>query len=145
MGSLRSVNGDKTLAFDPRYTRNGVVQGSAYFFNMGRLLNVGHGESCTLFEAETDYPLATPRRSTGADTIGNHAGLEMFGESRAVFWILYDQANYIVPHSGEYDYEAHIVCTEIRAKILNILICIAVLRNGTKPVDYIVDMVYACT
>ena len=113
MGSLRSVNGDKTLAFDPRYTRNGVVQGSAYFFNMGRLLNVGHGESCTLFEAETDYPLATPQRNTGADTIGNHAGLEMFGESRAVFWILYDQANYIIPHSGEYDYEAHIVCTEI--------------------------------
>ena len=80
---------------------------------MGRLLDVGHGESCTLFDSETDYPLATPRRSTGADTIGNHAGLEVFGEYRAVFWILFEQQDYIIPGSKDYDYEAHILCIEI--------------------------------
>ena len=63
------MNSDKTLAYDPQYTPNGVVQGSAYFFNMGRRLSAGHEESCALSEAETDYPLATTRRSTGADTI----------------------------------------------------------------------------
>ena len=72
LGTQKVVNSDKTLAFYPRYTKKSTVQGSVYFFNVGRLmLNVGHGESCTLFDSETDYPFATPRRSIGADTIAS--------------------------------------------------------------------------
>ena len=48
-----------------------------------------------------------------ADAIGNHAGKEIFGEETFTFWILFDQANYIIPNSGNYDFEAHIMCTEI--------------------------------
>ena len=113
LGSQKSVNSDKTLAYDPQYTRSGAVLGSAYFFNMGHLLDAAHGQSCVLFEAETDYPMDCPRRSTGADAIGNHTGKEIFGEETFTFWILFDQANYIIPNSGNYYFEAHIMCTEI--------------------------------
>ena len=114
LGSQRTVNAEKSLAFDPRYTRNSVVQGSAYFFNMNALLDAGHGESCTLFDAETDYPIAYPLRSTGADGIGNHVGREIFGKyGQFTFWILFHKENYIIPASSDYDYELHIVCMEI--------------------------------
>ena len=116
LGSQRTVNPEGTLAFDPRYTRNGVVQGSVYIFSVGNLLRIGHGNSCTLFDAETDYPLAKPRRSVGFDSIGNHVSREFLhpysvGGYPAAFWILFDQENYIIPDSNEYDYEVHIICT----------------------------------
>lgn len=119
LGTQRTKNSDGTLLFDPQYTRNGVVQGSVYLIQVGRLLNVGHGESCTLFDADTDYPLAMPHRSVGLDSLGNHVGRELSpwrsGENYypAAFWILFDQENYIIPDSNEYDFEAQIVCTEV--------------------------------
>lgn len=113
LGSQRTVNSDNSLAYDPRYTHKSSVQGSAYFFNLGKLLRVAHGYSCTLFEAETDYPLARPLRSIGADSIGNHIGRELFGSYTFTFWILFEQENYIIPDSGDYDYEAQIVCTDV--------------------------------
>ena len=117
LGSQKTVNLEGTLAFDPRYTRNGVVQGSVYIFNVGKLMSVGFGESCTLFDADTDYPLTTPRRSVGLDSRGNHVSRDYLqpwspGSSGypAAFWILFDQENYILPDSNEYDFEAQIVC-----------------------------------
>ena len=94
------------LAYVPNYPSGA----STYYFNLGDMLGIGRDNPCTLFESETDYPVASPIRSVGADGIGNNIGVEVFGKETYTFWITFNQEDYILPPPSFPDWETQIVC-----------------------------------
>ena len=105
--SSKSTSQTPALRMDPNYPDGGTT----YFFNMGLLLpGLTRDNACILLDSETDYPRLEPHRSTGADSIGNHAGMYAFGKETFTFWITYNRPGYVLPHSESYDWDVKIAC-----------------------------------
>lgn len=98
--------GNELLAFNPDYPAGATT----YFFNLGVMLKLGRENPCTLFESETDYPVASPIRSVGADGLGNEIGQQVFKEKTYTFWITFNEKHYILPPPDHPDWETQIVC-----------------------------------